>query len=226
MLRKYFICAFIAVGLFYAGATYAAGLGVGVFGGYAVPTGGMAAEESFDLRPSAVIGGEIQIGIHRNVEVDLGAGYEVNYAARRTNIYNPWTRNTTAFPIRAGAKAKTTLRSISLFVCGGVGYYFLKTKVLSWIEYYDDSGFQGWAYPVEVNLFGPLIYGGVGVAYPFGKFALTLMPRFNYVFNSGTHEGTMEETVGGVTIKREVPVNKNWDDSYFEITAGVVYTLF
>ena len=226
MLRKYFIWAFLVVGLFYPAATYAISLGVGVFGGYAVPTGGMAAEGSFDLRPSAVIGGEMQIGIHRNVEVDLGAGYEVNYAARRTNIYNPWTRNTTAFPIKAGAKAKTTLGNISLFVCGGVGYYFLKTKVLSWIENYDDSGFQGWAYPVEVNLFGPLLYTGFGATYPFGKFALTLMPRFNYVFNSGTHEGTMEETVGGVTIKRGVSVNKDWNDSYFEITAGVVYTLF
>jgi hypothetical protein len=226
MGNRYFKRAFLAAGLFYAGTAHAVGLGVAVFGGYAFPTGDMAAEEGFDLRPGGVIGGELQIGIHPNVEVDLGASYEINYAARRTKEYYPWTRNTTAFPIKCGTKFKTGLGNVSLFVSGGAGYYFLKTKVFSWIENYEDSGFQGWAYPVKVNLFGPLLYTALGATYPFGKFALTLMPRFNYVFNCGTHEGTLEETVGGVTIKREVPVNKNWNDAYFELTAGVVYTLF
>ena len=215
MLRKYFICAFIAVGLFYAGATYAVGLGVGVFGGYAVPTGDMAAEESFDLRPSTALGVRAFFDIHEHFGADLAAAYDFNFPPG-TKRYE-WAEITELLPVNVGAYYKTEAGQFRFSAGGGVGYYFLKTKLASTVRGYD-SGF-GVLRPVKVNFNAPGLYGGGAVSYAFGKFAVAFTPRYHHIFNSGEYDGEIKD--GGT-----LTVVKEWDDSYFEVSAGIIYGLF
>jgi hypothetical protein len=218
MRPKYFINAFLAVGVFYPGATYAVGLGVGVFGGYAVPTGGMAAEEGFDLRPSTALGVRGFLDVHKSVGVEFAGAYNFNYPARKKEYQ--WAEITELLPINVGAYYKVDVGSFRFLPGGGVGYYFLKTKLASTVRGYD-SGFGNVRYPVELSINAPGIYAGAGASYLLGKFAFTFAPRFNYVFNEGTYEGAVEYGA-----EPTVPVHKDWDDSYFEVSAGIIYGLF
>jgi hypothetical protein len=84
-------------------------------------------------------------------------------------------------------------------------------------------GFGNRPYATYVSINAPGIYVGAGVSYLFKKFAFAFTPRFNYVFNSGTYEGIIKS---GGEPDRNTTETKDWDDSYFELTAGVVYTLF
>ena len=216
MLRNYFIWAFLAVGLFHSGGTYGMGLAVGVFGGSAVPTGGMAAEESFDLRPSTALGVRAFFDIHEHFGADLAAAYNFNFPPR-TKRYQ-WAETTELLPVNVGAYYKVEAGSFRFSPGGGVGYYFLTTKIASTIKGYD-SGFGNVQYPVEVSINAPGIYGGAAFSYLLGRFALAVTPRFHYIFNSGEYDG--EIIYGG-----NRTVVKEWDDSYFEILIGVKYTLF
>ncbi len=216
MLRKYSIWAFLAVGLFYSGGTYGMGLAVGVFGGYAVPTGGMAAEGSFDLRPSTALGVRAFFDIHEHFGADLAAAYNFNYPPG-TKRYQ-WAETTELLPINVGAYYKFGVGSFRFSPGGGVGYYFLKTKIISTVKSYD-SGFENVRYPVEVSINAPGIYGGAAFSYLLGRFALAVTPRFHYIFNSGEYDGEIKD--GGT-----LTVVKEWDDSYVEVSAGIIYGLF
>jgi hypothetical protein len=218
MHKKYFIHAFLAVGLFYPSATYGVGLGVGVFGGYAVPTGDMAAEEGFDLRPSTALGVRAFFNIHKHFGADLAAAYNFNFPPGKKEYQ--WADITELLPINVGGYYKVDVGSIRFSAGGGVGYYFLKTKLASTVKSYD-SGFGNVRYPVELSINAPGIYAGAGASYLLGKFAFTFAPRFNYVFNEGTYEGAVEYGA-----EPTVPVHKDWDDSYFEVSAGIIYGLF
>ncbi len=216
MLRKYFIRAFLAVGLFHSGGTYGMGLAVGVFAGYAVPTGGMAAEGSFDLRPSTALGVRAFFDIHERFGADLAAAYNFDYPPR-TKRYQ-WAETTELLPVNVGAYYKVEAGSFRFSPGGGAGYYFLTTKIASTVKSYD-SGFRNVRYPVEVSINAPGIYGGGAVSYAFGKFAVDFTPRYHHIFNSGEYDG--EVIYGG-----NRTVVKEWDDSYFEVSAGIIYGLF
>lgn len=216
MPKKYFIHVLLAVGLFYPAATYAVGLAIGVFGGYAVPTGDMAAEEGFDLRPSTVLGVRAFFDVHNRFGAEFGGAYNFNYPPR-TKRYQ-WAETTELLRINVGVYYKVDAGSFRFSPGGGVGYFFLTTKLASTVRGYD-SDFGNVRYPVEVSINTPGIYGGGGVSYLLGRFALAVTPRFNYIFNSGEYDGEIKD--GGT-----LTVVKEWDDSYFEVSAGIIYGLF
>jgi hypothetical protein len=191
------------------------GLGVGVFGGYALPTGDMAAEEGFDLRPSTVLGVRAFFDVYEGFGADLAAAYDFNFPPG-TKRYE-WAEITELLPVNVGAYYKASIARFGFSAGGGAGYYFLTTKIVSTVRVYD-SGF-GVPRPVKISNDAPGLYGGGGVSYAFGRFAVGLTPRYHYIFNSGVYEG--EITYGGT-----LTVEKSWDDSYFEILAGVTYDVF
>jgi len=197
-------------------SAHAVGLGVGLFGGYAVPTGDMAAEEGFDLRPSWALGVRAFFDIHGRVGADVAAAYDFNFPSG-VKGYEERAEITELLPVNVGAYYKLEVARFRFSAGGGGGYYFLKTKVVTAMER-TDSGF-GILRPVRVNFNAPGLYAGGAASYAFGKFAVTLAPRYHYIFNSGEYEG--EITYGGT-----LTVEKDWDDSYFEILAGVTYDIF
>lgn len=214
--------AILGVALFFGGvAAHGVGFGVGVFGGYAVPTGDMADFEGFNLSSSPALGARAYVELRENLAFEFGMGYQIDYPPQ-TREYPFLPEFTEAFPVNAGAEVRTTKGSFRFSAAGGVGYYFINTKLVG-DEELPETGFGNRPYATYVSINGPGIYAGVGASYLLGKFAFTFTPRFNYVFNSGTYEGTIK--YGGEPVGK-TSETKDWDDSYFEISIGADYTLF
>jgi hypothetical protein len=214
-LRFFCVFAWLAVVLVNPSA-HALGFGVGIFAGYAVPAGDMAAEDGFELRPSTVLGVTTFFDVHRHVALDFTAAYDFNFPPA-VKGYEEYAEITELLPVNVGAHYKAEVARFRFSAGGGAGYYFLKTKLVTSTER-TDSGF-GILRPVRVSLNAPGLYAGGAASYTFGKFAATLAPRYHYIFNSGEYDG--EITYGGT-----LNVIKDWDDSYFEILAGVTYDVF
>jgi hypothetical protein len=176
----------------------------------------MAAEGSFDLRPSTALSVRAFFDIHEHFGADLAAAYNFNFPPG-TKRYE-WAETTELLPITLGAYYKTEVGHFGFSPGGGLGYYFLKTKIISTVKSYD-SGFENVRYPVEASINAPGIYGGAAFSYLLGRFALAVTPRFHYIFNSGEYDG--EIIYGG-----NRTVVKEWDDSYFDVSAGIIYGLF
>jgi hypothetical protein len=202
---------------------YAVGLEVGAFGGVAVPTGGMRTEGGFELRSSPEISVIALLGINKYSGLEIRGGYNFNHPPR-TKEYD-WAEYTRVMPVNVGGYLKTTIGNIGFSLSGGLGYYFLQTKLVGTIDATGvcDTGFGNRAYPARVNMYAPGVYSGISVSYLFRKFALVFTPRFNYVFNNGTYDG---KEIRGAGIERTIPINKNWNDSYLEFLLGVTYDFF
>ena len=217
MGRLRFVCVVPAWALILTVATaHAVGLGVGLFGGYALPSGDMLAGDGFDLRPSTALGVRAFFDVHEHVGADLAAAYDFNFPPG-VKRYEERAEITELMPVNVGAYYKTEIARFRFSAGGGAGYYFLKTKLVTAMRS-NDSGF-GVSRSVRVNINAPGLYGGGMASYAFGKFAVAFAPRYHYIFNSGEYEG--EIVYGG-----NLTVVKNWDDSYFEILAGVTYDIF
>jgi len=214
-LRLFYVAAWLAVA-FANPSAQAVGLGVGLFGGYALPSGDMLAEDGFDLRPSPALGARAFFDIRDYLGIDVAAAYNFEFTPG-VKFYEERAENTELVPVNVGAYYKAEVARFRFSAGGGAGYYFFKTKVLPPMES-TDAGF-GVARPVRVTINAPGLYGGGTASYMFGKFGVTLAPRYHYIFNSGEYEG--EITYGG-----DLTVEKYWDDSYFEMLAGVTYDFF
>jgi hypothetical protein len=214
-LRVFCVAAWLAV-MFANPSAQAVGLGVGLFGGYALPSGDMLAGDGFDLRPSTVLGVRAFFDVHKHFGADVAVAYGFNFPPG-VKGYEEYAEITELLPVNLGARYKTEIARFRFSAGGGAGYYFLKTKLVTSAER-TDSGF-GIIRPVRVRLNAPGLYAGGAASYTFGRFAATLAPRYHYIFNSGEYDG--EITYGGT-----LTVEKSWDDSYFEILAGVTYDVF
>jgi len=225
MRRPFCFWAILGVALIFGGAAaHAVGLGVGVFGGWAVPTGDMADFEGFNLSSSPALSARAYVELREYLAFELGAGYQIDYPPQ-TKEYWFFPEFTEAFPVTGGAEVRTTKGSFRFSGGGGVGYYFINTKLVGDERYLElpETGFGNRPYATYVSINGPGIYAGAGASYLLGKFAFTFTPCFNYIFNEGTYEGIIKsggEPVGSTS------ETKDWNDAYFELTAGVVYTLF
>ncbi len=220
MRARFSFWAILGVALFFGGAAaHAVGLGVGVFGGYAVPTGGMADFEGFNLSSSPALSARAYVEVREYLAFELGAGYHIDYPPQ-TRKYWYFPEFTEAFPVTGGVELGVCKWSLRFSGGVGGGYYFINTKLVGDEELFD-TGFGNRPYATYVSVNAPGMYVGGGLSYLFKKFAFAFTPRFNYIFNSGTYEGT----ITGEPDKKTTET-KDWNDSYFELTAGVVYTLF
>lgn len=216
MGRLRFLCVVAWLALAFANpSAHAVNLGVGLFGGYALPAGDMLAGDGFDLRPSPALGVRAFFDVHKHFGADVAAAYNFEFTPG-VKFFEERAEHTKLIPVNVGAYYKREIARFRFSAGGGGGYYFLKTKVLPPMER-SDAGF-GVERPVWVNFNAPGLYGGGAASYTFGKFAATLAPRYHYIFNSGEYDG--ETIYGG-----DLTVEKNWDDSYFEILAGVTYEI-
>jgi hypothetical protein len=219
-MKKYFMYGLLGVVLLWPGGAYGVGLAVGVFGGYAVPTGDMATDDGFDLGASPAFTVRTLIGLSNYLALEAGGGYQVKYPPQKKE--HGFAEFTEAFPVNAGVELGFNVRSFRFSGTAGGGYYIINTKLVGDVDF-EDVGFGNRPYATYVSINAPGIYVGGGVSYLLQRFTFAFTPRFNYVFNSGTYEGTIES--GGEPV-RKTSETKDWNDSYFELMAGVVYTLF
>ncbi|MEE8640478.1 MAG: hypothetical protein V3T41_08715 [bacterium] len=216
-MRKWTVL--VALGLV-AAAAYGVGFGFGGFGGIALPMGDMAAEddeqsdalEGGDLGMSPKFGGKVLIGVMPALDVEVAFAYHLNHKQNNweetAGIDEP---KTTLIPITFGANYKLMFDSMGVYFGGGGGFYMEKVQ--------DTGEFMGVPFSFEVSANKPGIYVGGGFLYSFGKLALDVSPRFNYVMNSGDYD--VDVTVEGQSIS--VPITKDYKDMYVDVLFGANY---
>jgi hypothetical protein len=203
-----------------AASAYGIGMGFGGFGGIALPMGDMAAEDDEmaegwqggDLGMSPKFGGKVLIGVMPMLDVEVAFAYHLNHKMKNweeeEGIDEP---KTTIIPITFGANYKLMFDSMGVYFGGGAGFYMEKMT--------QSGTILGIPYEAEASINKPGIYFGGGFMYSFGKLALDVNPRFNYVMNSGDVEVDM--TAEGET--ETVTVTKDYKDMYVDVLFGVDY---
>lgn len=226
----------IAAGiLLSASACFAVTVGVGVFGGVAMPTGKMATWESpigesressltgSDMALSPKFGAKAIIGFGRGWEAEAAVAYHLGHGVK------DWQENdfleepkSTLIPITVGANYRFNFGDLGLYAGAGGGYYLEKFKGGVWWN----AAFREPEYfTTDVSLNGPGLYVGGGVTYAFGRFALDVSPRYNVIFNDGYFdmEGSGWTPNGSKYGIQAMGVNKDYNDTYVDVLAGVNY---
>ncbi|NIT36261.1 MAG: hypothetical protein GTN49_07150 [candidate division Zixibacteria bacterium] len=218
-MRKLTVLFFFGIA---AATAYGIGVGAGGFGGIALPMGDMASEDGSDLGMSPKFGGKALIGVIPALDVEVAFAYHLSHK------YKDWEDipgvdepKTTIIPITFGANYKLMFGDMGVYFGGGGGFYMMKMGVAGELEippFPDPVIITG---DVDVNK--PGIYFGGGFLYSFGKLALDVSPRFNYVMNSGDFEGPGEATIEGETYEGTITLEKDYKDMYVDVLFGVDY---
>jgi hypothetical protein len=214
-MRKWTVL--LALGLFAASA-YSIGLGAGGFGGIALPMGSMASEDDettedwdgFDLGMSPKFGGKVLIGVIPALDVEVAFAYHLKHEEKNPDEgSDPYTVK--IIPITFGANYKLMFDAMGVYFGGGGGFYMEK---MEW-----SGDLMGIPLEMTATINKPGIYFGGGFMYSFGKLALDVNPRFNYVMNSGDVD--VEITAGGETMTDTV--KKDFSDTFVDVLFGVDY---
>jgi hypothetical protein len=229
----------IAAGmLLWASACFAVSLGVGVFGGVAMPTTKMATWEIPDVSPghpgyspftgsdmalSPKFGAKAIIGFGHGWEAEAAVAYHLGHGVK------DWQENdfleepkSTLIPITVGANYRFNFGNLGLYAGAGGGYYLEKFKGGVWWN----AAFREPEYfTTDVSLNGPGLYFGGGVTYAFGRFALDVSPRYNVIFNDGFFdmEGLGWTPSGNKFLIQARGIDKDYNDTYLDVLAGVNY---
>ncbi len=214
-MRKWTVL--LALGLFAASA-YGIGVGAGGFGGIALPMGSMASEDDAtteewdggELGMSPKFGGKVLIGVIPALDVEVAFAYHLKHEEKDVEEgAEPVTAK--IIPITFGANYKMMFDAMGVYFGGGAGFY---------MEKWEQSGdLMGVPVTIEASINKPGIYFGGGFMYSFGKLALDVNPRFNYVMNSGDVD--FDVTVGGET--ETITVKKDFSDMFVDVLFGVDY---
>ena len=203
-----------------AATAYGIGLGAGGFGGIALPMGDMAAEDDAategwdggDLGMSPKFGGKVLIGVLPALDVEVAFAYHLNHKQKNwEEVEGLDEPTTTIIPITFGANYKLMFGSVGVYFGGGGGFYMEKMK--------ESGEILGIPFEAEASINKPGIYVGGGFMYSFGKLALDVSPRFNYIMNSGDVD--IDFTAEGQT--ETVTVAKDYKDMYVDVLFGVDY---
>ena len=226
----------IAAGmLLWASACFAVGVGVGVFGGVAMPTGKMATWENSigelgdnpltgsDMGLSPKFGAKAIIGFGRGWEAEAAVAYHLGHGVK------DWQENdfleepkSTLIPVTVGANYRFNFGKLGLYAGAGGGYYFEKFKGGVWWN----AAFREPEYfTTDVSLNGPGLYVGGGVTYAFGPLELDVSPRYNVIFNDSRlyMEGFGWIPSGKKFLFQFSGVEKDYNDTYFDVLVGLNY---
>ena len=226
----------IAAGmLLWASACFAVGVGVGVFGGVAMPTTKMATWENSigelgdncftgsDMGLSPKFGAKAIIGFGRGWEAEAAVAYHLGHPVKDWQD-NPFLEEpkSTLIPITVGANYRFNFGKFGLYAGAGGGYYLEKLKggILTMPATMDATYFT-----TDVSLNGPGLYVGGGVTYAFGRFALDVSPRYNVIFNDGRFD--MEawgwSPNGNRYFIQARGIDKDYNDTYVDVLVGLNY---
>ena len=227
----------IAAGiLLSASACFAVSVGVGVFGGAALPTGDMASDlvlyyqytpfggnvgfEGGNMKAGAKLGARAYLAVVAGLEVEAALAYHFNHPQQDWDIPTFDEPTYRIIPLTAGANYVVRSGPVALYAAGGLGYYFAKGTLTATVNVppYGDIKLSG-----DMSVNKPGFYVGGGFRYYLGKFALDAGPRFNYVANDGAYDVDMEYDVGFFRGSVPFEVEKGFNDSFVDILVGANY---
>jgi hypothetical protein len=176
-----------------------------------------------DMGLSPKFGGKVVVGVLPAVGVEAAFAYHLGHPVK------DWQDNdfleepkSTLIPITVGARYKFDIGKLGLYAGAGGGYYIEKLKggILTKPATMDATYFT-----TDVSLNGPGLYVGGGVTYALGPLELDVSPRYNVIFNSGRFD--MEawgwSPSGDKYVLQYRGVDKDYKDTYLDISAGVNY---
>jgi hypothetical protein len=211
-----------------AAAAVALDVGVGLFGGAAVPVGKMGTEgmiqyDGSNLSWSPKVGAKAVVGIWRGLSAEAAVGYHLGHPPK------DWQENdlveekaSTLIPITVGAKYGFDFGNLGVYAAAGGGFYLEKLKSVVWWNY----GTQEPVYvSTDVSLDSPGIYAGGGVTYALGPVEVDVSPRYNVIFTPETFD--MEGTGWAPSDRRfyiqATGIEKDYKDTYVDVLVGLNY---
>jgi hypothetical protein len=204
------------------------GLGVGGFGGVALPTGDMAAEDddtngdwdASELGSSPLLGGKILLEVIPMLELEAAVAYHTGHPSDVfTDVSGIDETSATIVPITFGANVKYKTGLLGVYGGGGLGYYFESVEADgNTVTPLGEYSFEG---TTDANGFGLYVSGGV--LFNFGKLALDVNPRYHYIMNDGDVEYTATYEWQGFQWSDTETAEKTFGDTYVDIRAGVDY---
>jgi len=221
-----------------AAACFAVDVGVGVFGGVAMPTGKMATWEVPDVSPgrpdytaltgsdmalSPKFGAKAIIGFWRGLEAEAAVAYHIGHPVK------DWEENdfleepkSTLIPVTVGANYRFNFGKAGLYAGAGGGYYFEKLKGGVW---WNTAFSEPEYFTTDVSLNGPGLYVGGGVTYALGPLELDFSPRYNVIFNDGRFdmEGWGWTPSGNKFLIQAIGIDKEYNDTYVDVLVGLNY---
>lgn len=211
--------------LFITAAAAAAGISVGLYGGAALPVGGLASPDlgyfnwlieddpggehdlvdiqgltlsGADAAPCPVAGVKLLVDVKRWLDVEGGGLYQFNRPRRsdaKSAVENAETKTAGTL---VGANFKRGFGPFRAHVGGGAGYYFTEISL-----YASGEGRSGFVYSNvytlerSVDTSGWGWYAGGGITYPLSaKISLELKTRYHVVMNDGTYDVLIHEEYG------------------------------
>jgi hypothetical protein len=208
-----------------AGSAFAVSVNVGLYGGAAVPLGGLASSElgyfnwlirdnpgsehdlvdicgltlsGSDASVSPAAAAKASLGVLPWLEVEANACHlfsRSRRSARKSAVQGPRTDITS---LGGGAAFARDLGRFRPYVGAGAGYYFTEVSL-----YASGEGRSGFVYSNVYTLERSVAtsswgwYAGGGVTYAlFAKAALELAARYHRVMNGGTYDVLIHETYG------------------------------
>jgi len=215
-----------------ASGAFALGLGVGGFGGVALPAGEMANNTwvgyGGGMEASSQLGVKLLLEVTPVLGLEAAGAYQPDFRFNHPEELYYNTRSTVpSIPMTFGAHLKYRSGSLAVYGGGGAGYYLSRVKFSDYV-----LGPNGTEIPWETTaaINAPGFYASAGVLMAFGKFALDVNPRYTFVLNEGEYDYTYEW--GGGTQAQAGPGSsgsgsgtyyKPWNDSYFNVLVGVNY---
>ncbi len=227
--------AILAGALLSASTCFAVSLGVGVFGGAALPTGKMATWEipvagsnespftGSDMGLSPKFGAKAIVGLGHGWEAEAAFAYHLGHPVK------DWQDNdfleepkSTLIPITVGANYKFAFGNFGLYAGAGGGYYIEKFKGGVW---WNTAFREPEYFTTDVSFNGPGLYAGGGITYALGPLELAVGPRYNVIFNDGffNMEGSGWSPSGNKYGIQASGLEKDYNDTYVDVLAGVNY---
>lgn len=208
-----------------AAPAFAVSVSVGLYGGAALPVGGLASPDpgyfnwlieddpgsehdlvdirgltlsGADAAPCPVAGVKSLVDVKRWLDVEAGAFYQFNRSRRSDAKSAVENAETKIAGVLVGANFKRGLGPFRAHVGGGAGRYFTEVSL-----YASGEGRSGFVYSnvytlersVDTSSWG--WYAGGGVAYPLSaKISLELNTRLHAVVNDGAYDVLIHEEYG------------------------------
>jgi hypothetical protein len=208
-----------------ATAAFAASLSVGLYGGAALPVGGLASSDlgyfnwliqdnpgsehdlvdiqgltltGADAAPCPVAGAKLLVDVAAWLDVEAGAFYQFNRSRRSNAKSAVESAEAKIIGALAGANIKRELGPFRARVGGGAGYYFTEISL-----YASGEGRSGFVYSrvytldKSVGFYAPGGFVSAALSYPLSeKISMDFSSRYHRVANGGVYDVRVHETYG------------------------------
>lgn len=202
----------------------------GVYGGAAVPVGDTAGDDDYntealegaELAASPVLGARVVLGVLPHLGVEGAFAFHTGHHPDNDDwkqIEGMEEPVATLWPLTVGVNVLAPVGNAALYGSAGVGYY---------LTHYEARGetqtpFGEGDYSAELDYDEPGFYLGAGVEVRVGDFAFHADPRFHYIFSNDDYDVDYNIRVGGFSYSESYEVEKDFNDTFVNVTVGVDY---